>query len=73
MNLAGLLIAGLSLVGVTQGVSVTDKFDTEARRVDVIEMIHGNAVQSDSNERGSNGNRVDVIESIGSQGPGSRR
>jgi hypothetical protein len=65
MNFTRLLIVGL--VGLTEVTSVTDRFDSDVRRVDVIGQIDHKAAQMDSSKDAGPVKRVDVIEKINDQ------
>ena len=50
MRLTSLLIVGLSLTALADVVNAGDRFDSDVRRVDVIEQIDHQAVQMDSSK-----------------------
>lgn len=64
-----LTVGFLSLVAATGVVNVSDSFAVDSRRVDVIGTLNEKVAQLDSNKDGDHGMRVDVIGSIGSEGP----
>jgi len=59
----------LSLVATAAVVNVSDSFAASSHRVDVIETPNETVAQLDSNKDGGERMRVDVIGSIGSEGP----
>lgn len=67
MRLTSLLIVGLSLTALADVVNAGDRFDSDVRRVDVIEQIDHQAVQMDSSKDAGPVKRVDVIEKINDQ------
>lgn len=71
MRVKSMLTVGfLSLVAATGAVNVSESFAADAQRVDVIDRLPAEGVQPDSTKTaGDKVMRVDVIDSIGSQGP----
>lgn len=63
-----LTIGFLSIVAATSVVNATHSFASDANRVDVIGTLHVSVPQQDSDTAGKQRTRVDVIESIGTQG-----
>jgi hypothetical protein len=74
MRVNSMLTVGfLSIMAATTLVNASDSFAVEARdarRVDVIGTLHETVAQWDSVQGGGQWMRVDVIDSIGSEGPG---
>lgn len=69
MRANGMLVVGfLAVMAVTGAVNASDSV-ADARRVDVIGNLSGTVAQSDSTKAGVESMRVDVIGSIGSEGP----
>jgi hypothetical protein len=64
MRLTSLLIVGFSLAILADVVNAGDRFDSDVRRVDVIEHIDHQAAQMDSSKDAGPVKRVDVIEKI---------
>jgi len=58
------------MVGILSVMATTTSFASDANRVDFIETLHETVTQEDSVKAGSEQRRVDVIESIQSEGPG---
>ena len=70
MKAYGRLVVGfLAVMAVTGAVNASDSIP-DARRVDVIDALHERVAQVDSVKAGSERMRVDVIERLGSEGPG---
>lgn len=70
MRVKSILTAGfLSMVAATAAANVADSFAADAHRVDVIETPNETVAQVDSNKTGGEGMRVDVVGSIGAEGP----
>ena len=69
MRLTSLLIVGLSLTALADVVNAGDRFDSDVRRVDVIEQIDHQAVQMDSNKNAGQGTQIGVVEDRRSHGP----
>ena len=67
MNLTSFLIVGLSLAALADVVNAGDRFDSDVRRVDVIEQIDHQAAQMDSSKDAGPVKRVDVVEKINDQ------
>lgn len=71
MRQKGMLMIGfMAVMAVTGATNVPKSFASDAHRVDVIDALHATVAQVDSVKAGSERMRVDVIESIGSEGPG---
>lgn len=69
MRTKGMLMVGyLAVLAVTGVVNTADSF-ADARRVDVIGNLSRTVTQSDSMKARDDSMRVDVIGSIGSEGP----
>ncbi|NJN69753.1 MAG: hypothetical protein HC801_05380 [Nitrospira sp.] len=70
MRVQGMLIVGFLTVMVGTGTTTVPKsFASAAHRVDVIDAVHETVAQIDSVKAGSQRIRVDVIESLESEGP----
>jgi hypothetical protein len=67
MRLTSLLIVGFSLAALANVVSTGNRFDSDVRRVDVIEQINHQTAQMDSSKHAGPVKRVDVIEKINDQ------
>jgi hypothetical protein len=67
MRLTSLLIVGFSLAILADVVNAGDRFDSDVRRVDVIEQIDHRSAQLDSSKDARPVKRVDVIEKINDQ------
>ena len=67
MRLTSLLIVGFSLAALAEVVNASDRFDSDVRRVDVIEQIDHQAAQMDSSKDAGPVKRVDVIEKLNDQ------
>jgi hypothetical protein len=65
-----LTAAFLSMMALTAVVNASESFASDAHRVDVIDAIHETVAQVDSVKAGGEQTRVDVIDSIGPEGPG---
>lgn len=63
-------VKSMLTVGVFSVMAASTSFASDANRVDVIETLHETVAQEDSVKAGSEQRRVDVIESIKSEGPG---
>ncbi|UVT16163.1 MAG: hypothetical protein H8K04_00930 [Nitrospira sp.] len=69
MSAKNMLTVGfMSMMIATGVVNVSDSLAADAHRVDVIDALHATVAQEDSVKAGVEWTRVDVIESIGSQG-----
>ena len=68
MRLTSALIVGLSLTALADVVNAGDRFDSDVRRVDVIEQIDHRSAQMDSSKNAGPVKRVDVIGKINDQG-----
>jgi hypothetical protein len=70
MRVKSMLTIGFMAIMATTGVvNTSDSFALDAHRVDVIEDVHETVAQPDSVKPGVEWTRVDVIQSIGSEGP----
>ena len=70
MRMKSMLTVGfLSVMAATAVVNASDSFAADVRRVDVIGTPNETVAQLDSREAGGKSMRVDVIGSIGSEGP----
>lgn len=67
----GMVIVGfLTVMAGTGATTVPESFASDAHRMDVIDALHETVAQVDSVKVGSERMRVDVIESLESEGPG---
>lgn len=64
-----MVVGFLAVMAVTGATNASDSFASDAHRVDVIDALHETVAQVDSVKAGSEGMRVDVIESVRSEGP----
>jgi hypothetical protein len=71
MRVKGMMIVGfMAVMAVTGATNASASFASDAHRVDVIDALHETVAQVDSVKVGSERMRVDVIESVGAEGPG---
>ena len=69
MRVKGISIVGfLAVTAVTGVTNASDGFASDTHRVDVIDALHESVAQVDSMKARSQMKRVDVIETIGSEG-----
>lgn len=69
MRVQGILMVGfLAVMAVTGATNTADSFASDAYRVDVIDALHETVAQQDSVKTQNQKTRVDVIETIGSDG-----
>jgi len=70
MRVKSLMTVGfLSVLAATAGVNASVSVAADVHRVDVIDDLHQTVAQKDSVKAGSGPMRVDVIDSIPSEGP----